>query len=268
MSGRSERWLGVFMLLGSGICFIISGVLIRLIESATVWQVVFYRSASRALAILLAMSLQSRTIPWRTLLSIGRFGAIGSVGLAVGSVFVVWAQFHTSIANVLFILGALPFLSALLARLFLGERVRGLTWLAMAAALVGIGVMVWGGVESGRLMGNVLAIIGISGFALMTVALRHGRQGTAALVAAGGMLASGPAVAQVKISVGGTYDAIFTVINQDRDSGERNNVVDSDGEIYFRGSTYARQRLDRRRQRGARSPDGWPRSDRREFSDD
>ena len=58
MSGRSERWLGVFMLLGSGICFSISGVLIRLIESATVWQVVFYRSASWALA----MSLQSRTI--------------------------------------------------------------------------------------------------------------------------------------------------------------------------------------------------------------
>ena len=61
---------------------------------------------------------------------------------------------------------------------------------------------------------------------------------TAALVAAGGMLASGPAVAQVKISVGGTYDAIFTVIDQDNTpASQRNNVVDADGEIYFRGST-------------------------------
>ena len=177
LNGPSERWLGVVMLLGSGVCFSISGVLIRLIESATVWQVVFFRSASWALAVLLAMSLQSRAVPWRAFLSIGRFGAIGAMGLAVGGVFIVWAQFHTSIANVVFILGALPFLSALLARLFLGERVRGLTWLAMAAALVGIGVMVWGGIESGRLLGNVLAIVGISGLALMTVALRHGRRG-------------------------------------------------------------------------------------------
>ena len=77
MTGPSERWLGVVMLLGSGFCFSISGVLIRLLESATVWQVVFYRSASWALAVVLVMSLQSRSVPWRPFLSIGRFGAIG-----------------------------------------------------------------------------------------------------------------------------------------------------------------------------------------------
>ena len=57
-------------------------------------------------------------------------------------------------------------------------------------------------------------------------------------LAVASMLASGPAVAQVKISVGGTYDAIFTVIDQDNTpASQRNNVVDADGEIYFRGST-------------------------------
>ena len=60
---------------------------------------------------------------------------------------------------------------------------------------------------------------------------------TAALVAVGGMLASSPAVAQVEISVGGTFDGIFHAISQEADTDRRNNVVDSDGEIWFRGST-------------------------------
>ena len=173
----SDRWLGVLMLLGSGFCFSTAGVFIRLLESASIWQVVFYRAAAFGLAILLAIAVQKRAATWRAFVEIGRFGVIGSAGLAVGVVFVVWAQFHTTIANVVFILGALPFLSALLARVFLGEEVRGLTWFAMIGALVGIGVMVYGGMEAGRLMGNVLAIISILGFALMTVALRRGRTG-------------------------------------------------------------------------------------------
>ena len=173
----SRRWLGVLMLLGSGFCFSTAGVLIRLLESASVWQVVFYRAGAFGLAILLVIVVQRRRATWHAFVEIGHFGVIGSAGLALGIVFVVWAQFHTTIANVVFILGALPFLSALLARIFLGEAVRNLTWIAMVAALVGIGVMVYGGMEAGRLLGNVLAIVSILGFAVMTVALRKGRTG-------------------------------------------------------------------------------------------
>jgi len=175
--GGSERRLGILMLLGSGFCFSTAGVLIRLLESAGIWQVVFYRAASFGLAILVAIVIQKRVETGRVFLEIGRFGVVGSAGLAIGIVFVVWAQFHTTIANVVFILGALPFLSALLARIFLKEEVRGLTWLAMVSALVGIGVMVYGGLEAGRLLGNVLAIISIAGFAVLTIALRRGRTG-------------------------------------------------------------------------------------------
>ncbi len=56
-------------------------------------------------------------------------------------------------------------------------------------------------------------------------------------LAVASMLASGPAAAQVEISVGGTFDGIFQAISQEADTDKRNNVVDSDGEIWFRGST-------------------------------
>ena len=125
--GGSERRLGILMLLGSGFCFSTAGVLIRLLESASIWQVVFYRASAFGLAILLAIVVQKRAETGRAFADIGRFGLIGAAGLAGGIVFVVWAQFHTTIANVVFILGALPFLSALLARILLQEQVRGLT---------------------------------------------------------------------------------------------------------------------------------------------
>ena len=176
VNGPARR-LGVLMLLGSGFCFSTAGVFIRLLETATVWQVVFYRAAAFGLAILIAVVVQRRGATWQAFVETGRVGLIGSAGLAIGVVFLVWAQFHTSIANVVFILGALPFLTALLARIFLKEEIRGLTWLAMVVALAGIAVMVYGGMAVDRLLGNVLAIIAIFGYATLTIALRRGRTG-------------------------------------------------------------------------------------------
>lgn len=212
-AGGSQRWLGVSMLLGSGFCFSTAGVLIRMLEDASVWQVVIYRAGAFGLAILIAIVLQRRRTTWQAFAEIGQFGIVGSAGLALGIVFVVWAQFHTTIANVVFILGALPFLSALLARIFLGEAVHNLTWTAMVAALVGIGVMVYGGMEAGRLLGNVLAIVSILGFAVMTVALRKGRTGDMrpvfVLGTAGSVIAA--LIVDADISVSG-HDFLLCVI--------------------------------------------------------
>ena len=62
-------------------------------------------------------------------------------------------------------------------RVVLGEAVSALTWLAIALAVVGVGVMVGGGVAGGTLYGNVAALLSALGFALFTVVLRRGKQG-------------------------------------------------------------------------------------------
>jgi len=55
----------------------------------------------------------------------------------------------TTVANTLFILGAIPFFAALLARVFLKEKLRRATLATMAVAALGLGVMVAEGVALG-----------------------------------------------------------------------------------------------------------------------
>lgn len=172
-----SRTSGILLLLGSGVCFSSAGVFIRLIEVASTWQVVFYRSLTFSLAVLIYIAVRKGGATWAAFRDLDRTALIGTLALAVGVVFLIWAQFHTTIANVVFILGGLPFLTGVLAWAFLGERVARTSWLTMAVALAGIAVMVYGGIVAGKLYGNVLALIAIVGYAAFTLAVRHGRAG-------------------------------------------------------------------------------------------
>ena len=73
-------------------------------------------------------------------------------------------------------LGASPFFAALLGRWLLGEPIRRATVLAIAAALLGILIMVGGGLAVGTIRGNLLALGASLSFAIFSVLLRRGRE--------------------------------------------------------------------------------------------
>ena len=110
-----------------------------------------------------------------------RFAAIGPWGVVVavclGSAFIAYlfSLLLTTVANAVFILSASPFLAALLARLFLGERVFMTAWACMAAALTGVALMVADGVLSGTVAVSAVALIAALGYAASVVAFRAGR---------------------------------------------------------------------------------------------
>lgn len=109
----------------------------------------------------------------------GAFRAIGRGGLAVAALMAVSsgsfivALNHTSVANVLFVLAIGPVLAAALGTL-VGERVSGLTWLAMAIALAGVALMV-GGPDRPSALGAALSFLCALSFAVMLVITRHRR---------------------------------------------------------------------------------------------
>ena len=69
-------------------------------------------------------------------------------------------------------LATAPFVAAFLGIVFLKEKVRQLTWAAMIIALTGILTMVLEGLERGNLLGNLIALISATGFAVFSVSLR------------------------------------------------------------------------------------------------
>ncbi len=169
----------------AGVLWSMGGVLVKLVELADPVQIVLYRSLfvmPVAAGFILARGGDLR----RNTLALGWNGFFGAVCLAGAFITYVTALTLTTVANAAFVLATTPFMTALLGRLILGEPVRRTTWFAMALAGVGVAVIAFPGIGSGRLAGSLLALGSCVCFALFSVTLRRGRSldGTPSLLMA------------------------------------------------------------------------------------
>ena len=163
---------GVTLVLVAGLMLSLSGVTLRHIESASGWQILFYRSLTFFVVVTLYLVFRYRTRVVRAFVTTGRPGLVVAVSLGLGSACYVFALLLTTVANALFIISSAPFVTAVLGWIVLRERVRPLTWLTMTIALAGIAVMFVNGIQSGRLLGNIVALGPAVSFAIMLVTLR------------------------------------------------------------------------------------------------
>lgn len=163
---------GLVMVLSAGVCWSSMGLAIRLMEAATAWQILFYRSLSLIAFVLLVIMARTGGRPLAAFRKAGISAVLGGLALVAAFSGGVIAIQTTTVANAMFLFATAPFLTALLGRLILGESVRGATWIAMLAAAVGIALMVGEGISLGYLAGNVAAVVAALGFALFTIALR------------------------------------------------------------------------------------------------
>ena len=172
---RGMHLKGVFLVLLAGTFWSISGIVVRLIEDAQPWQIVFYRSLTLMLTLTAWIAYQQRGRVVQTFRAAGGIAMGAGLCLSLGFTCWIFALSHTTVANALFILTTQPFIAAILGRLILGERVLRITWVAMVLALIGVGIMVSEGIAVGTTWGNLMALaaaFSISGF---TIALRHGK---------------------------------------------------------------------------------------------
>ena len=165
----------LLMALGS-IAISFGGLVQRNIEVANPWQINIYRSLGLIVAIAAIVAIQNRGRFFVTLLSVGRFGILAGALLAGAGISFIQAFAHTTIANALFIFGAIPFFAALLARLFLGERLRRSTLVTMLFAGSGLALMVFNGIAVGSGFGNLMALATALCFAGYAVVVRYRRR--------------------------------------------------------------------------------------------
>jgi len=168
---------GVILCLIAGVCWSTMGLGIRFAPEATVWHVLFYRSVAMTPILFLVIAFRSGWQPIQTIHSAGRAGVVGGIGLIFAFSGGIYAVQTTTVANAMFLFATAPFFTAALSWVILRERVRRATWIAMAVALIGIGIMVSEGFAVGRMVGNVTAIVAALGFAIFALAIRWGRLG-------------------------------------------------------------------------------------------
>ena len=137
-----NRYLfGVLIVLAGGAFLSTSGILIRNMDQPDGWQILFYRSLTFTITIFTILAWQYRSRTFAVYRAVGKPGIAAAILLGLGSTCYIFAMLHTTVANVVFIIGSAPLVTALLAWIFLKERVSGWSLVAMVAALFGIGLM-------------------------------------------------------------------------------------------------------------------------------
>ncbi len=132
------------------------------------------RALFAVLGLLVFVAFAERGHLVRAFRAIGRAGLAVTVLMAVSSGTFIAALNYTSVANVLFLQALAPVLAAVLGT-FVGEPVARRTWLAMAVAAAGVGLMV-GGPSRPSVAGVTLSLLMAVSFAGTIVITRHKRE--------------------------------------------------------------------------------------------
>ena len=150
-----------------------SGALIARLVATSPWTTNLWRSLFASVFLGVVLSIVRR----RSIVAQWREGgapvAAVAACMAIASTCFIFSLAHTSVANTLLLMSTSPYVVGLLGWLVLGERVAPRTWLTMGVALAGAVVMVSSSYGRGGLLGDLLAVIMATSFAVATVLVRR-----------------------------------------------------------------------------------------------
>jgi drug/metabolite transporter (DMT)-like permease len=173
--GRGDERRGFLLVFLSAMAWSFGGAIARFIETPDSWAIVFWRSFWAAAFIFGFMLVRDGG---RGTLKL--FRDMGWPGIAVGLCFAtasssfVVALAYTTVANILLMQAGVPLIAALIAFLVFGEKVAPATWVAIAAVICGVAIMVsesFSGAVSP--IGDGLALLIAVMFSIATVITRR-----------------------------------------------------------------------------------------------
>lgn len=156
-SASAAHAYGLALVIAAATCWSIGALLVRLVEVAGAWEIVFWRCAFMVMflgGVLLAREGQRLPAKFR---AVGASGVLSGFFLSLSFVCFVLSVTLTKAANTLVIMSTAPLVSAAFGILFLRERVPAPTWLAMIAAAGGIALMFADSLEAGSVAGDLVA---------------------------------------------------------------------------------------------------------------
>lgn len=154
---RKEIWLGTVLLAASAAAYSTAGFFTRLIH-VDAMTMLFWRGIFAGLFLTAMVAWRERGHVAKSVRAIGRDGLLIALCSALATVCFLNAFRLSSVADVMVIDATIPFLTAGIAWLLIGEREDRITLLATLAAVAGVAVMAGPAIASGHLLGNLLAL--------------------------------------------------------------------------------------------------------------
>ena len=165
----------MLLLIAGAVGISFGGLIMRNISSADPWQIAFYRGLAFLFSITFVLIHKYRLEILTKIKNTGFSGIMGGFLLMLANLLFIQAFANTSIANALFTLSSIAFITAILAFIFLKEKIYLRTIIIMIFAFIGIFIMIKDGLDSGGFYGNILAFVCAICFAGFVIVLRKSR---------------------------------------------------------------------------------------------
>ncbi len=164
----------MFFILLAGLIWSFGPLVVRNMDNAELvpWQYSLIRGSAIFIILNLYLFLTEGSKFTNNYNKIGLSGIIGGISLGIANLTFILSLTSTSAAVTLLMLGALPFLAAILAYIFLNEKISKTTFIAIIIAAAGIIFMCFDSIQTGTLFGLVNGLVSSLGFAVFTVTLR------------------------------------------------------------------------------------------------
>ena len=164
----------IFVVLVAGLFWSFGPLVIRNIDNAQLipWQYLFFRGSVIFLILNIYLFLAEGQKFINNYNKIGLSGLIGGISLGTANITFILSITSTSTAVTLLMLAAMPFIAAILAYVFLKEKISKTTLIAIIIAAAGVIFMSFDSKETGTVFGLVNGLLSSLGFAGFTVSLR------------------------------------------------------------------------------------------------
>jgi len=170
---KNEK-IAVPLVLFAGLLWSFGPLVVRYMDNPHMvpWQYIFGRGLTIFIILNLYLYFEEGLNFYKNYKKIGRSGLIGGSGLGIAMITFIYSITNTSAAITLLCLAAMPFFTAILAFLFLKERITINVWISIFIATIGIIIMAIGNTEKNSLIGFLFGITSSIGFSVFSVTLR------------------------------------------------------------------------------------------------
>ena len=168
----------ILVILIAGLFWSFGPLVVRYIDNAHLipWQYLFFRGSIIFLVLNIYLFLVEGSKFVKNYKKIGLSGLIGGVSLGVANISFILSITTTTAAVTMMMLATQPFVAAILAYIFLKEKIRLTTLVAIIIAAAGIIFMSFDSKGEGTLFGLLNGLLSSLGFAGFTVSLRWRKQ--------------------------------------------------------------------------------------------
>jgi len=170
---KNEK-IAIPVVLFAGLLWSFGPLVVRYMDNPNMvpWQYIFGRGLTIFIILNLYLYFEEGINFYKNYKKVGRSGIIGGCGLGVAMISFIYSITNTTAAITLLCLAAMPFFTAVLAYLFLKEKISLNVWVSIFLATVGIIIMAVGNTEKSSFIGFLFGITSSIGFSVFSVTLR------------------------------------------------------------------------------------------------